>query len=106
MTATAFPPQAEKEFLASILTLAHILGWETHHEHDSRRSSEGWPDLELVRDGRHIRAECKTETGELTKDQSRVLNKLRQCQGLEVYIWRPSDFRTIQQILSRGYVPS
>lgn len=107
MSTLAFPrgELGEKKYLQSIATLARILGWEVHHEFDSRYSSAGWPDLELVRPPRHIRAEVKVHGGHLEPEQERILGLLRQCPGTETYVWWEQDWPDIQRILSRGYEP-
>jgi len=33
----------EKEFMASVVELATVLGWRSYHTHDSRRSAPGSP---------------------------------------------------------------
>lgn len=82
-----------------VVELAHHLGWSHYHTHDSRRSAAGFPDLVLCRE-RMIFVELKSEVGKLTAEQvewSAILNKARQ----EVYLWRPSDLPTAQQVLAR-----
>jgi hypothetical protein len=47
----------------------------------------------------------KRETGELSKSQVPVIELLRQCPGVEVYVWRPSDFDEVARVLRRRAVP-
>jgi hypothetical protein len=83
--------EPEKSFQARIVEYAHLCGWETHHEFDSRHSSEGWPDLELVRGKRHIRAEVKRAREEPEPHQERILGLLGRVPELEVYVWHEHD---------------
>jgi hypothetical protein len=103
------PPSSlrESEFLEDVLRVARLYGWECHHEHDSRKSSPGWPDLELVRPPRHIRAELKVRERDrqLRGDQKRIMGLLAQVPGLETYCWLPSDLPRIVWILSHHTGP-
>jgi hypothetical protein len=101
--ARGIPYQPEGDFLLAVVVFAHLYRWETHHEHDSRRSSAGWPDLEMVRPPRHVRAELKRDDEDVEpgSDQDRILAKLRECPSLEVYVWHPRDWPAIVQILTR-----
>lgn len=88
---------SEREFQAAVIALAKECGWDYYHTHDSRRSPEGFPDLTFWRD-RHFKAELKTETGRLTKKQREVIDGLRAA-GVCTYVWRPSDWPQIVEIL-------
>jgi len=102
------PPRLrESEFLEDVVRVASLYGWEHHHEHDSRKSSPGWPDLELVRPPRHIRAELKVRERDrqLIGDQKRIMGLLAQVPGLETYVWLPTDLPRIVFILSRHTGP-
>ena len=104
----------EKEFQASVQELAVPCGWRTYHVHDSRRQVrdrgglpayvgdkdiKGFPDLVLVRPPRTIFAELKKEKGRVTPEQRQTLNLLGECPGVETYLWRPSDWDQIMDIL-------
>lgn len=91
---------SERQLQQSVETLAEYLGWWVWHDNDSRRNKAGWPDLVLIRPGRLIFAELKTETGRLTIEQRRILSMLYAAKQ-EVYIWRPNDMETIREILKR-----
>lgn len=93
---------SEAAFQQQVLNLATLYDWASYHTHDSRRSQPGFPDLVLVRDGDLIFAELKTETGRVRPDQARWLAMLENVQGVDVYLWRPSDFDAINARLSRG----
>ena len=60
---------SEKQFQQAVIDMARLHRWLVYHTHDSRRSDPGFPDLTLVRDGRLIFAELKTEKGKATYDQ-------------------------------------
>lgn len=90
---------SETQWQATVIDLARTLGWDYYHTHDSRRSPAGFPDLLLVRD-RIIFAELKSQVGRVYMAQDLWLNRLRQG-GAEVYLWRPSHWPEVQQILTR-----
>lgn len=106
----------EAEFQALVREEAEIQGWLVHCVYDSRRSPEGWPDLTLVRAwvpdhdnsplalagmfrARMIVAELKTERGKVTGKQRLWLEALKRVGNIEVYVWRPSDWRTVMEEL-------
>lgn len=83
---------------------ATLSRWRVYHTRDSRGSNPGFPDLVLVRRGRLIFAELKTERGRVSPDQKGWLEALefvgdlvqmphdRGEVGVEVYVWRPADW--------------
>ena len=103
--------EPEGAFLGRLRRLALDHGWLAYHTHDSRKSEMGFPDLCLARaasatsqgrQGRLIFAELKSQQGKVTREQAVWLDVLRHTvPGIEVYLWRPSDFNNIVQILSR-----
>ena len=84
----------EKQFEGQVSYLAKMFGWRYYHPFLSKWSERGWPDVVLLRDGRLILAELKSERGKLTPDQARWLWELRRVPGLEVRIWRPRHLET------------
>lgn len=115
----------EADFQTRIIDRARALGWWVHHDRPARlvtgkwvtaiSGDPGFPDLVLVRDGRVIFAEVKTEKGRLSNEQREWFTKLsglpwegnvwNRDQSLhlvehEVYLWRPSDTPKIEQILA------
>jgi ribosomal protein L37E len=84
----------ETRFQNAVLTVAQLCGWRAYHTHDSRRSAAGFPDLVLVRPPRVIFAELKTRTGRASPAQLDWLQLLRDCPGVETYLWRPADWDT------------
>ena len=89
---------SESDFQKSIIQMAELHRWLVYHTHDSRRSAPGFPDLTMVRDGKLIFAELKTEKGNLTKAQAWWLAGLKQAHP-HVYVWRPSDWSEIEEVL-------
>jgi len=97
----------EAEFLAQVLDLARLLGWRTLHLRPAR-TARGWRtavagegkgffDLILVRE-RVVFVELKSEKGRLTIEQQGWLEAMKKA-GQEVYIWRPSTWSEIVNVL-------
>ncbi len=106
-------PLTEAAFQRAVITLATRLGWRVAHFGDSRkqvrggrlvgdRQAAGWPDLVLCKPPRLIFAELKTEEGILSRGQLEWLDALTDCHAA-VFVWRPSDWKQIQAILSRNH---
>ena len=107
--------QSEKQFQSAVLQLAKLRGWLCYHPYDSRRSTPGFPDLVLVRDGEVVFAELKTDKGKLTKAQEQWLEQLcrvseraesaltdaGQCGPsiVSAVVWRPTDWPVIEVTL-------
>ena len=89
----------EKQWLAQVVELAGVFGWEHYHPWLSVHSARGWPDIALVRPPRLILAELKAEKGKTTPAQDRWLELLARCPGIEVFVWRPSDFDRVVEVL-------
>lgn len=96
---TALPPMSERAFQMQVTDLAKLFGWLSYHPYLSIHSARGWPDLALVRPPRLILAELKAEKGKTTEHQDRWLGLLRQCTGIEVFVWKPSDIEAIAEVL-------
>jgi hypothetical protein len=91
----------EKDFQATVLEYAQLMGWKAYHTWNSMRSAPGFPDLVLVRGSRLIFAELKNVTGKLTPAQEEWLKALSQTVA-EVYVWRPGDWEAIELALERS----
>jgi hypothetical protein len=89
----------ETEWQRTVTEYATLRGWLWYHTHDSRRSAAGFPDLVMVRRGRLIFAELKSERGLLRGAQQTWLEALRDCCEGEAYVWRPSDWPRVERIL-------
>ena len=99
---------SENNFLKTVIDLGKLYGWRiAHFRHALQRDGRyltpvqadgaGFPDLVMTREGRLITAELKTERGKLTWKQAVWLDDLAPC--AEVYVWRPSDWDKIEEIL-------
>lgn len=98
------PGGTEAAFQAQVVQLARLCGWATFHPWLSVKSAHGWPDLALARTGRLVLAELKSDQGKVTAAQQGWLDLLRTVEGIEVYLWRPSDFDEIERVLNRARV--
>ena len=88
----------EKEFQAQVIEMAKAFGWLVYHTWNSQHSAAGFPDLVMVRGGRLIFAELKTEKGKVSDAQVVWIMEIGSS-GTEVYIWRPSDIDYIEEKL-------
>ncbi|WP_107661249.1 PDDEXK family nuclease [Nocardia suismassiliense] len=97
----------EKEFQERVMDLAKLQGWLVVHIRPAYRQSgkvstpytgdSGLPDLILARAGVVLLVELKSEKGKPTAEQLRWLK----AAGPNGYLWRPSDWATIQDVLGR-----
>jgi len=90
----------EKQFQEAVVALAETRGFNVFHDHDSRRNAAGLPDLLLVRPPRLLFAELKASRGVVRPEQRRWLELLGACPGVEVHVWRPDDWSTIERVLA------
>ena len=86
-----------------MIEYAELRGWRVYHVTDVRKrlrshTSVGFPDLVLARPGRIVFAELKSESGETTEDQDVWLSLLKAADA-EVYVWRPSDWFEVEELL-------
>lgn len=88
----------EKDLREQIRDLCKVFGWKFYFTWLAIHSPKGFPDLVLRKPPRLIFAELKRETGKLTSAQEEWQQDLKEC-GQEVYVWRPSDFEKIAEIL-------
>lgn len=94
---------SERRFTDEVVTLAVNAGWLVHHDRPAR-TADGWvtavqghtgfPDVLLARDGEVIFAELKSEKGSVSGEQKKWLAHTRG------YLWRPSDWPTIEDVLA------
>jgi hypothetical protein len=59
----------------------------------------GFFDLVMIRGPRTIFAELKSEKGKLSHEQNKWIVTAKECPGVEVYVWRPSDIKNIERTL-------
>lgn len=103
---------SEMDFAATVDEMAMAFGWKIYGVLEqmvyARRLSKGFPDRVMVRRGRLLLIEYKSQTGRVSPDQETWLDELRKCRapegyrvggGVEVYLWRPSDLDTIEELL-------
>lgn len=103
MTAEEFRlTEPEASFMAWVIQFAEIHGWAVFHDTDSRKNTPGFPDLVLTRRGVLIFAELKTVKGRLTREQELWLARLDAVPGIEVHLWRPTDRKEIEAILTEA----
>jgi hypothetical protein len=82
-------------------------GWLPYHTLRSKGSDPGFPDLILMRPPRLVIAELKVAGGTVTDWQQAWLTGfeiLARLAGphliIEIYVWRPADWPTIEAVLS------
>lgn len=101
----------EREFQKTVIDLAHIYGWLVAHFRTAlsqkghwmtpvQADGAGFPDLCMVKGERMIFAELKADKGKLSEKQERWMHALRFVPQVEVYVWRPTDFTYIEEILT------
>ena len=90
---------SEKFFMRKVISFAEDHRWRYFHVYDSRRCPEGFPDLILLRPGRIVLVELKSQKGKATVAQQDWLEAWRAA-GAETYVWRPTDMAEIERILA------
>ena len=94
---------SEGDFQKTIIEVAELHHWRIYHVANVRgrlrsETSKGFPDLVLAREGRLLFAELKLE-GEDPTDEQEIWLALLRSAGLDVFVWRPSDWREIEEVL-------
>lgn len=95
------PAITEAQFQKQVLQAARTFGFLSYHTRYSIGSTRGFPDLVLVKPPRVIFIELKTEAGNTSSYQDEWIEQLRDCPGVECYLWRPSDLEDAIEILMR-----
>ena len=115
----------EAQFQRSVIELAQLNGWKVAHFRPAQNGKGAWrtpvaadgagfPDLVLVKDGRLIFAELKTNTGRVRPEQKSWFDELcmvgldsagcHECGGVRIFydavIWRPRDWDDILATLN------
>ena len=90
--------QTEAQFQRTVTDYATMTGWLWYHANYSRRDHAGFPDICLLRDDRLIFAELKSAKGKVRPEQRFWLEMLRKTCA-ETYLWRPSDWDEIEEVL-------
>lgn len=96
----AFLHISEKELAATVIDYAKLMKWMVFFTWRSIHSPKGELDLRLIRPPRVIFAELKTEKGKLTPAQTETIEALKQCPGVDCFVWRPSHWDEIQKELA------
>ena len=89
----------EKQFEAQVKHLAYLFRWKYYHTWRSIHSPAGFPDCVMIRDKRIVVAELKSEKGKVTLLQEGWLEAFRATGMAEAYLWKPSDFEKIVELL-------
>ena len=90
----------EAMFQSAVIAAAKLHGWMHYHTYDSRRSVAGFPDLVLVRGKRLIFAELKAnDNSHPSAAQQEWINALVRTGSCEVYVWRPSNWDGVVELL-------
>ncbi len=90
---------AEKDWAQVVVDYATVQGWLVYRTWNSIHSPAGYPDLTMVRGTRLVVAELKSEKGRLSPHQKVWVAKLENVAGVEVYVWRPSDWPAVRDVL-------
>jgi hypothetical protein len=106
----------EAQWQQRVLDLAKLCGWRVAHFRPGRTSTgwrtaveadgAGFPDLTMVREGRLLFVELKSERGRVTPEQRVWLAALSAVPGVETYLWRPSDWPAVHRVLARDLISS
>ena len=94
---------SESDFQNTVIELAELHRWHVYHVAKVKgqlrsKTSVGFPDLVLARPGRLAFAECKLEGKDPSYNQL-IWHALIRSVGAEMYVWRPSDWREIEEVL-------
>ena len=93
----------EAQLSGLVVEIARLGGWKLrYHTFTSRRSAHGFPDWVFVHPARQriLFAELKSEKGKLTGEQQEWIAGLELIPGVEVHVWRPSDWPSIVETLT------
>ncbi len=106
----------EAQWQETVTEYATTRGWLWYHPNLSLRDEAGFPDLVLVRGGRVLFVELKTERGRLRAEQVAWLQALAKAEmdvmvsmgmgqepihrELGVRVWRPRDWENVERELA------
>lgn len=96
---------SEAALLSTITQTGRLFGWHVMHITDSRsQNATGWPDLVLCdpETGRLLIWECKTETGQVTAEQTAWLDALARGGSAHVAVIRPRHLDDALAALANG----
>jgi len=93
----------ERGFRATVIEMAEAHGWRVYCVLDTRvparRTSKGFPDLLLLKDGVMYCWELKSEKGTATAEQLAWLEELAKVPGVRAAVVRPADIPMIEMAL-------
>ena len=103
------PRMTEAQFQRQVLALAKMTGWRTAHFRPAMNArgdwrtpvagdGKGFPDLLLVRGGKLLAVELKTDRGTLSPEQREWRDALLAA-GVDWRLWRPRDWDAIEATL-------
>lgn len=96
--------ETEKSFMATVRAVAKLHGWTGYHTLRSIGSEEGFPDLVFRRGSgyaqRLLVAELKLDGKKPTPAQAAWIETFSYA-GVPAYVWRPADWKQIEEILAR-----
>ena len=88
----------ERELQKAVIQLAETTGWMVYHVqnvkgHLRAKTSVGFPDLIMIRDGQLVVAELKSEKGKLSQEQIHWLTSFNWLdKNCRVFVWRPEQW--------------
>lgn len=105
MTAEAFREHVyatmpERAFREHVRKYAEAHHWLCYFTWRSDHSPAGYPDLTMCRLSRVIWAELKSAKGRVTPEQLAWIDALSLTGKGEVYVWRPSHWKDITEVLA------
>jgi len=93
------PGESERHFQAEVIRLCKALHRRFYFTLHSKGSPEGWPDLVILQPPVLRIRELKTNTGALTQPQRETIDLLKECNYVDVGVWRPRDWTRIVEEL-------
>ena len=96
----ALGPMTEAELSRHIIAAAKECGWRCYHTFLSIHSPAGFPDLFLVRNGKVLAWELKSDKGKALPAQQEWLDALALVPGIEAKVVRPADLEEAYKILA------
>ena len=104
------PRLTEYAWQLQVIAFARLHGWRVaHFRPGMNRRGEcqtavqgdgvGFPDLVLVKPGKCIVAELKSDEGRVSEEQ-RVWLRAFEAAGVPAYTWRPRDWSEVVEVLS------
>lgn len=83
--------ETEAQLQENVRKLADSCGWRYYHPWVSLHSSDGWPDVSLLRGKVFMVLELKSESGKVTDAQREWLAAFNEAH-IEAWVVRPSDW--------------